>query len=848
MKLRICALLLLLPTLAGAALFDNDAGDNVFENPINWDTNTTPGPGEIADVSNGFTANTTYVGPVNPAIAPNEIWSGESGTGSVINVAAGTTTGANNWIAVGRNGEGTMNVAANTIVATDRFSIGSFGGGDGTLNITGANAQVGSQNRFLVGERGTAEVNQSAGTVGNGGEWFSIGNNPGSNGTYNISGGTLATGTDFNIGDQGGSTGVLNISGAGLVQSPGNTFIGKNGTGTLNISGGTFEDFGGNETTVGTGAAGRGFINMSGGELNSDRNFQIGASGYGELNMSGGTVNDNGWLAVGRFNNSEGHVDMTGGTVRQTAGGAGTLIAEQGVGTLTIGDGATFESLGQFIVGHQQQSDGTVTVEEGGILRVGEVSGTSPATANVNLIIGNNGNTDAEMNVNGGTVTVSNELWVGQGGVGGGETDTPTLNITGGSVSSNSWLVVGRQGNRGEVNLSGDGELLHTGPNHIIVGSLSGQGEVNISDTARMASTTGELRLGENGGGSGTVNQGGGTVEAAALRVGWTGTGAGDYTHTGGTASFGSGELVANSVSANLDSGDDINIGLSAPQTGDVNFATNLNVNGGTATAQQNLIVGTGGTFLVTQNLNIGMGDPAGAVGLGNLNILGGVQVDSPSGGNIVAGNVNVGGGQKLGGDGGITVGGATNISGGVLAPGSIHATNDAALNNDPRGSLDLITTQLDLASGAAWAADIDGANTDILNLFGVASLTDATLAPGLIHNPGASATPGDITSGTYNWLLNNDGSDPIGGTNYSGFGTNGEFVGTFLDADQSALYPGADTFLSLGKLYAVFYNADFATGALTGGNDILLINIPEPSRAVLLAMGLFAVVLRRRR
>jgi hypothetical protein len=50
---------------------------------------------------------------------------------------------------------------------------------------------------------------------------------------------------------------------------------------------------------------------------------------------------------------------------------------------------------------------------------------------------------------------------------------------------------------------------------------------------------------------------------------------------------------------------------------------------------------------------------------------------------------------------------------------------------------------------------------------------------------------------------------------------------------------------------YALFYNANHTgagLGTISGGNDLLLIAIPEPSRALFLLLALLPFALRRTR
>ena len=80
-------------------------------------------------------------------------------------------------------------------------------------------------------------------------------------------------------------------------------------------------------------------------------------------------------------------------------------------------------------------------------------------------------------------------------------------------------------------------------------------------------------------------------------------------------------------------------------------------------------------------------------------------------------------------------------------------------------------------------------------------------------------------------FILNNDGSDAI--------------TGTFSGLDD------LDTIDLGGYQWRISYTANYAgsnTGTFTGGNDIALMAIPEPSALVFFGLSTFCIVSRRRR
>ncbi|MCA9236886.1 MAG: PEP-CTERM sorting domain-containing protein [Planctomycetales bacterium] len=252
----------------------------------------------------------------------------------------------------------------------------AFVNNGGTAEISGDIADI--QDIFVGDAGGTGTLNQSAGNTFQGtGSWMFVGQDAGSVGTYNLSGGTQ--GKDRLYVGQDGGTGTLNLSGSGVVGG-GLLIVGVNGgsgtvaiteTGSAQTSGNVefhnasmsmtddglidsgnevwFGNGGGNSTTadIDSGvveadtwiAIGRdgatGVVNLSGdavmrkvavndgddGNLtNSERSFitlgGVGSGGKGTLNISGNAIveSDTG-MTVGESSNNTGIVNQSGGTV-----------------------------------------------------------------------------------------------------------------------------------------------------------------------------------------------------------------------------------------------------------------------------------------------------------------------------------------------------------------------------------------------------------------------------------------------------------------------------------------------------------------------------------------------------
>jgi autotransporter-associated beta strand protein len=163
--------------------------------------------------------------------------------------------------------------------------------------------------------------------------------------------------------------------------------------------------------------------------------------------------------------------------------------------------------------------------------------------------------------------------------------------------------------------------------------------------------------------------------------------------------------------------------------------------------------------------------------------------------------------GATLGGSG--TVGALTVLDGGTVAPGNspgILSTGDYT----QAGTLSL---QLD--------GTLAGVEYDQVNVGGTVNLSGLLTAT-------VGYTP---VNDQLLFILTNDGTDAINGT-FSGI------------ADLDTIDLG-------GYQWRISYTANYAgsdTGTFTGGNDIALMAIPEPSALVLLGLSTFCLVSRRRR
>ncbi|MBP5319769.1 MAG: autotransporter-associated beta strand repeat-containing protein [Kiritimatiellae bacterium] len=169
-------------------------------------------------------------------------------------------------------------------------------------------------------------------------------------GTMEMSAGTIDATWQFAIGDSDGTSGRLDISGGTITCE--RLGVGRFGNGEVNQTGGTiYRNRGGDEAYL----AGldnnhknaTATYNLTGdGELKVAGNFQIGRYGKGTLNQSAGLVECNTWMALGRFIDSVGTYNMTGGRLFVSGGGQGLVIGEEGTAVLNASGDSVIEIAG----------------------------------------------------------------------------------------------------------------------------------------------------------------------------------------------------------------------------------------------------------------------------------------------------------------------------------------------------------------------------------------------------------------------------------------------------------------------------------------------------------------------
>lgn len=281
--------------LAATRTWDNEGGDNRWDNPLNWSADKIPGG--LADH-----ARIVLTGAdeclIDSAVTaePKNVFVGYQGAAGDLRMTGGLFTPNNTH--VGRASVGNFFVLGGTMNSTNLMHVGDDADGVGTFTMSGGtmnlgNADVDWKALHIGRDSATGTVTISGGALHAG--TINVGFKVESLGSLVVSGGTVSTGEQgntnaFNIANDGAtgtatiSDGVINVSGylnVGVDAGPDNLIPSD---AILDMLGGT--------------------INIGNPETELDwRDLRIGHNdAVGVMNMSGGTININGGLIVGSTN------------------------------------------------------------------------------------------------------------------------------------------------------------------------------------------------------------------------------------------------------------------------------------------------------------------------------------------------------------------------------------------------------------------------------------------------------------------------------------------------------------------------------------------------------------------
>ena len=429
---------------------------------------------------------------------------------------------------------------------------------------------------------------------------------------------------------------------------------------------------------------------------------------------AGGTVN-NDWAYVGA-----------------TATGVGTVTVQGKDGS---GNASTWTNAGQFYVGVDAGSNGTLNILNGGVV-----------TNGMGVLIANDNGSTGTVTVSGaGSTWDSNRIFSFQVGSGG----TGTLQINNGGVVRSGQGIIGREaGSDGHVTVTGPGSTWAP-DNNIYVG-FEGTGTLDVLDGAAVSTEqTGggaaTIYVGFENGGQGTVTVSSSTGNTSTLsvsddlRVGVNGSGT-MTVEKGGLVTVGDRVYIADGATSNGTlhvNGDATGRGIIETRSVNAGAGTfNLDLNGGILRANRNeasflngfttgLTVGAEGAWFDSNTYTIGIStaftgtSTFNKLGAGTLILTGNsstftgdttvsagtLQMDG-----ILGGTMDVQSGARLTGIG--QVGVTTNR--GIIAPGhsSSLGTLTVAGNYTPAGGSIEIRTQLGDDSSATDRLVITGSTS----------------------------------------------------------------------------------------------------------------------------------------
>lgn len=287
----------------------------------------------------------------------------KGGSTGTLTVKAGTVDVGGTMYLGNTSSTGTFNLEGGTVTAAGALNAGHKGGGigdvnmvDGTLAVTGTNFRVG-----YWGGSGNIDL-KGGNLIANNLNLGQTNKDFGGTGTVTMTGGGIKAYNNLRVGFKAASTGTLTVQ-SGTVNVINNLRVGDQGaTGTLPLTGGTI--IAGNHLEIGR-QGGTGTIDMQNGTLNVGNQLRIGRTnngipGTGTLTVTSGVINVYGGnLDVGR-GGSTGTLNLNGGVINAS----GTLRIGTGTGG-SPGDGDL--NLGSTIYADNltMDSNGTLDIDGG---------------------------------------------------------------------------------------------------------------------------------------------------------------------------------------------------------------------------------------------------------------------------------------------------------------------------------------------------------------------------------------------------------------------------------------------------------------------------------------------------
>ena len=639
-----------------------------------------------------------------------------------------------------------------------------------------------------------------------------------------------------------------NITGSGTVTKSGLgawTLSGTNTyTGTTAVNAGTLTLAGSSSGTLGAiqvGGAGTATLNIQAGNYTQGAGgFFVGANGTGIVNQTGGAVSWNNQdlqLLIGNGGNA-GTYNLSGGSVTTAATGNATRGVMLGVNSdssatfnLSGTGNLTVISTNRLMIGRSDSTENNTTSlfsQSGG---TATITGLTIGGGGANAATARTGNT-ATMTLTGGTFTATNFFSLAAA-----HSDNSTINIGGTAVVTLPNLPTAR-GTSATATLNFDGGTLKNSATGTFITGLTNAfiEDGGATFDTSLNSTTISQNLLTHGS---SLNGGLTKIGTNTLTLSGTNTYTGNTLVNGGNIALGNALALQNSAYDTASVNGGLNVtGFATPTLGGLTGSVNL-----TST----LITGYGSISTLTLNPQTGITNTySGDVGNGNGSMAltktgAGTQVLSGVNTYTGATNVNAGkllingststssavtvaNGATLGGSG--AIGGAVTIqAGGTFAPGN---------------SIESIATgNLALLASAVFAQEIDksvvpGISGDLTATTGTLSITSgAILTLTELGTSGAWGAGDTITLIGYST-----------GTWNSGLFT---YLGNTLNDDSTFTFSGIDWTFDYNDLTAGDnYNSDLS--AFTGSaRYVTMTAVPEPRAALLGGIGMLMLLRRRR-
>lgn len=343
--LALVGLSVLLTSTLPAAVWVGGSNNNDWNTAANWNPSGVPN-GALADVTTGTAVLST---PASFAIERLRIASGAANTGTVI-ISSTLISNPTTFTDIARSGTGTLviNTGGYFRMNGDNAASLRFGALAGGLGIgTQTGGTISTTGGFFVGVNGTGQYTFSGGSI-LADQNFSIASGAGSTGTYTQSSGTISIGS----------------TGAG-----GGMFVGQNGAGTLNLSGGQIT---GSTLGVGTGASSNGTLNQTGGKIDivngtnqtGGTNGQLTVAANGTYNLSGnGEILTKSAVVAGDLNitGAAASISTTGDFSLASTGAITFTFDSIGITEIIVGDNGLFDVAGVITVDGSAYTGGNGT-------------------------------------------------------------------------------------------------------------------------------------------------------------------------------------------------------------------------------------------------------------------------------------------------------------------------------------------------------------------------------------------------------------------------------------------------------------------------------------------------------